>query len=147
MRARPTCCICILLLTMISTGCLHHPTFLDPRLQQVIDRSVVETPTDTELRMIAGGLTAPTAFCFGESDGTMFIANNAHRDGSPHIFGRKRDGTQFDIYPVGRHVPGLEFLTPGFRVYGPVGGMSFAAVKLYVTHRDGPGLGVVTAFG
>jgi glucose/arabinose dehydrogenase len=136
------------LLTLLPfTGCLHTPSFVPSDQQQVIDRAVVDMPTDTELRVIATGLTAPTAICFDESDGTMFIANNAHREGSPHIFARKRDGTQFDIYPVGRHVPGLDFLTRNFRVFGPIGGMVFANGKLYVTHRDGAGLGVVTAFG
>jgi len=137
--------LCLLLAVM--SGCLHQVKFIPLDEQEVIDRSLVDSPADTQLVLEAEGLTAPTAICFNYTDGTMFVANNGHREGSPHIFGKRRDGSQFQVYPTIRRVPGLEFLTPGFRIYGPIGGMTFANGKLYVTHRDEHGLGAVTAFG
>jgi glucose/arabinose dehydrogenase len=146
MRIRSGLCKYLLVLVVMTAGCLHGPTFVPSAQQQIIDRSVIDSPSDTQVVMIASGLTAPTSFCI-DADGTMFIADNAHREGSPHIFARKPDGSTLEIYPIGKRVPGLEFLTPGFRIYGPIGGMCLTSGKLYVTHRDADGMGAVTAFG
>jgi len=131
----------------LTAGCLHTPRFLPPDEQIFVDHSIIETPADTQISVIASGLTAPTAFCFDPSDGTMFIANNAHREGKPHLFAVRADRTTFEIYPTARRVPGLEFLTPAFTITGPIGGMVFYNGRLYVTHRDEHGKGAVTAFG
>ena len=55
----------------VMSGCLHQVKFIPLDEQEVIDRSLVDSPADTQLVLEAEGLTAPTAICFNYSDGTM----------------------------------------------------------------------------
>lgn len=128
-------------LCLLLAGCKGGPELI--RNAPPIDRSIVEGPPGFELRLHARGLTAPTAICF-DADGSLLIAEAGFNGTEPRIFGFKKDGTSFDIYPHGRKLPA--FLSPSFRMYGPVGGMVATGGKVYVTHRDANGRGRVTAF-
>jgi len=59
------------------------------------------------------------------------------------VFGFKKDGTYFDIYPRGRRLP---FISNEFKLYGPIGGMVATGGKVFVTHCDSSGRGRITAF-
>ena len=63
---------------------------------------------------------------------------------SRHIFGYRPNGSYFDVYPYKRHV---SFFPTGFVLYGPIGGMVAKDNKIYVSHRDRQGLGVITVLG
>lgn len=127
-------------LALLNFGCRTGPEIL--REQAPIDRSVVEYPPGLELRPYIKGLTAPTAIAF-DSDGSLLIAESGIDNSTPRIFGFKKDGAFFNVWPRGKAVP---FLERGFRLHGPIGGMVSSGGKLFVTHRDENGLGRVTAF-
>jgi len=140
--------VCLLAVLAALAGCAHEPIVLSPSQQTIIDRSTMEYPPGFVVRPFIVNLTAPTAICFDEQ-GTLFVAEGGgtidNRD--PHIFGyRPNDppGKQlFDIYPSRQQIP---LVHTGLRIYGPIGGMVAANGKLFVTHEDADGNGVVTAF-
>ena len=59
----------------------------------------------------------------GEHKGTVIVAEGGIGGTPVRIFGIKPDRTLFQIYPQGQPIP-LPFLQRGFRMYGPIGGMS-----------------------
>ncbi len=122
-------------------GCQSAPEILQN--PPVIDRAIVEYPPGFELKPYIKGLTAPTAICF-DADGSLLIAESGIDSGEPHIYGFKKDGSYFDIYPRGTRLPA--FLSKSFRMHAPVGGMVATGGKIFITHRDENGRGRVTAF-
>ncbi|MGH7215561.1 MAG: hypothetical protein ACREIT_12415, partial [Tepidisphaeraceae bacterium] len=89
----------------LAPGCARGPAFLELEKQPAIDRALVEYPAGFEFKTFATGFTAPTAMAF-DADGTLFVVEGGGVDGGePRIMGRKRDGTIFNVYPVGRRIP------------------------------------------
>jgi glucose/arabinose dehydrogenase len=137
-------------LSLICGGCHAGPTVLGPDQQTIVERQTCEYPPGFVLRPYVVNLSAPTAICF-DSNGTLFIAEGGgtYNNWEPHIFGYRPHapaGQQtFDIYPKDR--PFLPFFRNGYQIYGPIGGMVAYNGKLYVTHKDATGNGVVTEFG
>ncbi len=125
-------------------GCARGPQLLAPQQQTVLDRAIVEYPAGFELRPMIRNLNAPSAIVF-DAEGSLLIAESGLDGREPHIFGYKRDGQMFQIYPPKRMA--LDFLKNGFRIYGPVGGMAVDHGRIYVSHRDEQDRGGITAFG
>jgi glucose/arabinose dehydrogenase len=133
--------VCVLASVVLVAGCRTTPEIL--KNQPSIDRAIVEYPAGFELREHVRGLTAPTAIAF-DADGSLLVAESGIGGGEPRVFGFKKDGTTFDIWPRGRQFPTL--FTRGFKLYGPIGGMVPSGGKVFVTHRDENGRGRITAF-
>ena len=129
------------------SGCAAGPHLVPENRRNVIDRAVVEYPNQMILTPYIGGLTSPCAVAFETDDpeykGSVVVAE-AGVDGDPRVFGFKPDGTQFWIYPKHTQIPFLSNLY--FRIYGPIGGMVVDKGKIYVSHRDKYGMGVITQF-
>jgi glucose/arabinose dehydrogenase len=133
-----------MLLLGVVAGCAPRTVRIDPE-RMLIDRSAVEYPSGYELRVFMRDLTAPTAIAF-DDDGTMFIAEGGIGGHSPRVFGyREEDGAVINIYPTGRQIP-FGLLHRGFRMRGPIGGMLVHERTVYVSHRDGSGRGMISAF-
>lgn len=132
---------------LVAGGCARGPHVIPLEQQQVIDRSEVEYPGRLQLTTAVAGLTAPTAVAFETSNpqfkGSVLIAESGIGETDVRIFGFKPDGTQFWIYPQGNTLP---FIGQKFRIHAPIGGMAIANGKIYVSHRDENGFGVITAF-
>src|SRR5687768_2753895 len=145
---RLLCALCACAaLALAGSGCRRGPQVVPDAAQTIIDRTLVEYPAGTELKPYITGLTAPSAMTF-DNEGSLIIAESGIDGREPLIYGFKPDGTHFGIYPHGRRLPAfLRFGRDDFRLYGPIGGMTFTNGKLYVTHRDGNRRGVVTALG
>jgi hypothetical protein len=129
-------------------GCARGPRLLADKDRVTLDRRVVEYPADLVLTAYAAGMTAPSAMAFVGGDteykNALLIAESGVGGDEPQIYGFKPDGTQFYVYPRGTTLP---LLRRGFRIYGPVGGMAVSAdEKIYVSHRDDSGRGMITAF-
>ena len=119
-------------------GCMPSSQFIPPDQQKPLDRRFVEFPAETEVRVIIDGLTNPAAIAF-DNEGSLLVADGL--DSDIRIFGYRRDGSRFDIYPKGTSLPfGRK------PVNAPVGGMVAAHGRIFVTHRDAEGKGVVSAF-
>lgn len=132
-----------LLLALCLCGCIPNARLLSIEEQKPIDRIYVEFPSGYQLRRYVTALTAPTAIAF-DADGSMLIAMG-ERDDEVRIIGFRTDGTPFTLYPESDH-PLLSLVTPGgWRMYGPVGGMVCYQGQVFVSHRDGDGLGVISA--
>jgi len=130
---------------LLAGGCVSRPILLRSDQQTAIDRQFVEYPAGCELRLFVDGLTAPTAIAF-DNEGSLLIAEAGIDGYAPRICGFRSDGTYFEIYPRRRQLPlGLGGGT-GFQMHGPIGGMAFANGRIYVSHRDAHGGGVITAF-
>lgn len=129
-------------------GCGGGPTLLRSEQQGIIDRSVIEYPPNTELKLYISGLTAPTAITW-DNEGSMLIAEGGIGGHDPRIVGYKKDGTFFQIYPRGTYLPFKISMIVGepFRIRGPIAGMVAANGKIYVSHRDENDQGMITAFG
>ncbi len=125
-------------------GCATGPHVLSRTGQHVIDRQYVEYPAGYELRRYAAGFTAPTGFDF-DADGNLIVAQGGMGDYDPSIIGFRPDGTQFNIFPLARRVP-IPLGSDSFEIYGPVGGLACYHGKVYLSHRDKDGFGVITAF-
>ncbi len=125
-----------------NSGCNTGPRVLAADEQRVIDRKWVEYPSGTELRPYIAGLTSPTGITF-DSNGSILIAESGADETSPRIFGFTREGKYFDVYPKTRKFPFVG--ASDFEIFGPIGGMVAAHGKIYVTHRDASGGGVITA--
>jgi len=127
------------------SGCVHGPTAYRPSAQQTLDRRNVDYPAGFELKLVASGLTAPVAQAWDVETHTLLVAE-AGLDQEPHIYAIKPDGSVQTIYPFDRRIP-FSPVQPGFQIYGPIGGMAVDNHKIYVSHRDRDGYGVITEFG
>ncbi|HEY0009055.1 MAG TPA: hypothetical protein VGB55_10065 [Tepidisphaeraceae bacterium] len=138
--------VCVAAVTL--AGCVKGPRVLTPDQQVRIDRKAVEYPADLALAPYIEGLTAPTAIAFDnetpEYKGSILIAESGLGGHHPRIYGFKPDGSSIRIYPQRQE---LFFFTGSFRMYAPIGGMVVHDSKIYVSHRDANGMGVITAFG
>src|SRR5688572_21178741 len=130
----------------LAGGCAGGPTVIPPDQRTMIDRQLVEYPAGVDLQVVAEDLTGPVD-CAVDKDGTLIVAEGGRGKYEPRIYGIRKDGSLFDIYPVGRRFPQpLRWLQGGFRIYGPVGGIAVNDGKVYVSHRDKDDFGVITAF-
>jgi glucose/arabinose dehydrogenase len=141
-RLRLSTFIALILFTGL-TGCINQPQMLPLSKQKIIDRNLVEYPSGFALVPVVEGLDQPTAIAF-DGDGSLLVAESGMNGSEPHIFGYHRDGSYFNIYPYKRTV---SFYPTGFVLYGPIGGMVAYQGKIYVSHRDRQGKGVITALG
>jgi glucose/arabinose dehydrogenase len=128
-------------LGLLAGGCINQPTMLPASKQKVIDRKLVEYPSGFVLVPLVNGLNYPTAEAF-DDDGNLLVAESGFPE--PHIFGFHKDGTYFNIYPWKRNI---SFYPTGKVLYGPIGGMVCRNGKIYVSHKDRDGMGVITALG
>lgn len=131
-------------------GCTRGPAFIPPEQRKVIDRAVVDYPGGARLVEVVRHLTGAADF-EEDADGNWIIAESGSGGYEPRIFGFRPDGTYFSVYPAGRslrtpNVAPFNLVKTGFRLYGPIGGILLDNGKIYVTHRDADGNGVVTAF-
>jgi hypothetical protein len=140
---RPFILAAMVLMVDLLGGCIHQPQMLPLNRQRVIDRAVVEYPSGFVLKLIVTGLNCPSCLAI-DDDGNILIAESGADGSEPHIFGYHPDGTYFNIYPYKRNV---SFYPTGFVLYGPVGGMAATGGKIFVSHRDHDGQGVITALG
>ncbi|HWB52533.1 MAG TPA: hypothetical protein VG722_00005, partial [Tepidisphaeraceae bacterium] len=122
------------------SGCQYRALLVPPSQRKPIDRAIVEYPTGFELEPYARFLTDPAAIAF-DNDGNLIIAEGAAANSKVRIFGFRPDGSRFDVYPLGPIG-----LFRGFQIYGPIGGMVVDEGRIYVSHRDADGNGVITAF-
>jgi len=133
-----------LLFSGLAGGCATGPHVLSRTGQAVIDRQYVEYPAGYEFRRYIAGLSSATAFDF-DVDGNLIIVEGGMGDDSPSIIGFRPDGTRFNIFPLGPRGP-LSLGSESFEVFGPVGGLACYHGKVYLSHRDKDGFGVITAF-
>src|SRR5205823_9155854 len=92
------------------------------------------------------GLTAPTAFCF-DTDNTLLIAEGGIAGDEPRILSFRPGRPGYTVvYPTGRRIPFSPIHT-GFQMYGPIGGIYADHGRIFVTHRDARGRGVITRLG
>ena len=131
---------------IVAGGCAGGPTVIPPAARTMIDRQLVEYPAGVDLQVVAEDLTGPVD-CAVDNDGTLIVAEGGRGKYEPRIYAIRKDGTMFNIYPIGRRFPQpLRWLQGGFRLYGPVGGIAVADGKVYVSHRDKDDFGTITAF-
>ena len=129
----------------VAGGCINQPALLAPSDRKPFDRRAVEFPANTVLTPLVRGLNQPTAICFDNDRGMLLVAESGIDGSEPHLFGyHLADGKYVNVYPYGRTV---SFFPTGFVIYGPVGGMVVHDGRVYVSHRDRDGRGVITAFG
>jgi glucose/arabinose dehydrogenase len=133
------------LLAICEFGCQTDPIVLAPNEQKTIDRKITEYPNGFLLRQFIVNLNSPTGFCF-DDQGDVIVAEGGIRGTDPRIYGIVlTTGVRFDIYPVGQlRIP---LINPGFRIYGPVGGIAYSHGQVFASHRDEHDMGVITAFG
>jgi glucose/arabinose dehydrogenase len=123
-------------------GCAPRPRMLPAAERVTIDRGVVEYPSGFVLHRYVENLTGATAIAF-DDQGSLLIAEGGVDGRAPAIFGFRTDGSRFEVY----RDPQLPFNlgSPKNKLYGPIGGMLYYQGRLYVTHRDKQGYGVITA--
>ncbi|HEX4123119.1 MAG TPA: hypothetical protein VHY37_00210 [Tepidisphaeraceae bacterium] len=123
-------------------GCASQPKLVPVDMRNVIDRENVDYPGGFQFEPFIRNLTAPTAIAFDDK-GSILIAESPPGE-EPRIFGYRTNGQYFDVYPLGRRLP-FSFSNSSWRMYGPIGGMIFYQGRLYVSHRDERGFGLITA--
>jgi hypothetical protein len=125
---------------------VRGPVVIPPDKRTVIDRQLVEYPAGVELQEVARELTGPVDAAV-DAEGNLIVAESGRGGYEPRIFGIRKDGSQFTIYPSDKRFPfPINWVKPGFRIYGPVGGIALHEGKVFVTHRDKDGYGAVSAF-
>lgn len=130
------------------TGCIGNPYQISADNRRPLDRRVVEYPAGFELTVAAENLSSPVAIAF-DAEGSILVAENGHDNKSPRIYGWRKDGDFFQVYPRRGAIP-LPVLERIGRAQidlrAPIGGMVVSQGRIYVTHRDSDGMGVITAF-
>ncbi|HVT87827.1 MAG TPA: hypothetical protein VHD56_03160 [Tepidisphaeraceae bacterium] len=136
---------------LLMAGCISRPVWLSPQSRTIIDRKLVEIPAGYVLRLAALGLTAPSAITIvkdeGPYKGSTLVAESGDGGNQPRIYGWKADGSFFNVYPRGQKLPLVEYVTGRGEIYSPIGGMVAALGRVFVTHRDAKGRGVVSCVG
>jgi glucose/arabinose dehydrogenase len=135
---------------LLFAGCFRGPQLLAPEARKVVDRRVVEFPAGYQLSVAVEGLSAPVAIAF-DAEGSMLVAENGAGGENPRIFGWKKDGSYFQIYPRRQPIPlinlsGIGIGRKNLDLKAPIGGMVVSQGKVLVSHRDSTGMGVITAF-
>lgn len=141
----------LLVAMSLIAGCISHPQLVPFDSRRPIDRKVVEYPAGFTLKTIARGLTGPSAIAFVKQEGeyyrSLLVAESGADGRNPRIYGWKPDGTFFNVYPRGQRLPLVELIAKGDEVFGPIGGMVTAHGRIFITHRDANGRGVVSSVG
>lgn len=141
----------VLLLVLIVGGCITRPQLLPVDARKPIDRKVVEYPQGFVLKILARGLTAPSSIAFvkeeGEFQGSLLVAESGTEGYSPRIFGWKPDGAYFNVYPRSQKIPIPQIFSGEREIQSPIGGMVVTQGRIFVTHRDSRGRGVVSSLG
>jgi hypothetical protein len=127
---------------LLAGGCATRPVFIPAAYRHTIDRRIVEYPSGYELKLYMTNLTCPTAFCIDEN-GNKIVAEGGIDGRDPRILLFHPDGSISSIYPTKTRIP---IVKPGFRIYGPIGGIVAYKGTIYVSHRDSDDNGVITAF-
>jgi len=109
-----------------------------------IDRTLMEGPAGFTVQRYIANLTGATSIAFDDK-GNLLIAESGIGGRTPAIYGFTPAGNRFNVYHD-PHLP-LGIASPKKKLYGPLGGMIFHQGKVYVTHRDDQGYGVITALG
>ena len=130
----------------LASGCARGPHFVAVDERSVIDRTEIEYPNGLQLTPYIDNLNSPVAIGFEEVDprfkGSTIVAESGIGFlAEPRIIGFKPNGEQFPIYPRFTRIP---LIDEQFRIRGPIGGMAVANGKIYVTHRDSRGAGMIT---
>jgi hypothetical protein len=138
-------------LLISSSGCVRGPTYIPANQRRVVDRLLVDYPGGVLMKEVARGLNAPVDIEI-DNDGTIIVAEGGYGSEGPRLYGLRKDNTSFSIYPPPQRLPISIPNIPGsrsFQIYGPIGGIALnrESRKIYVTHRDAQGYGVITAFG
>lgn len=138
-------------LVVASAGCVRGPMYIAPGQRKVVDRAIVDYPGGFVLKTYLHNLTGPIDV-EEDADGNIIILESGRAGYQPRLFCFHTDGSVASIYPTGRRIPDIAILNliqPGFHIYGPAGGLAIDNEnrRIYVTHRDANGFGVVTAFG
>src|SRR2546430_8697263 len=137
-KAVPVAYLMAVVGALLAGGCVRGPIFVPVNQRVAIDRALVEYPGGAVMKEVVRNLTGP-ADIEVDSAGTMIIAEGATADQDPHIFGFRKDGGYFNIYPTGQRLP---FTIPSipsppfsgsFRIYGPIGGTAFVKGKRFVS--------------
>jgi glucose/arabinose dehydrogenase len=135
---------------LLMGGCATGPTYIPANQRRIVDRQLVDYPGGVRMEEIARNLTAPVDLAI-DNDGTLIVAEAGIDGNDPRIYGMRTDGSVFWIYPAGQPLP---FSLPsipgagGFELHGPIGGIALDRdnKRLYVTHRDAHGNGMITCF-
>jgi sugar lactone lactonase YvrE len=131
---------------LAAPGCTHRPVYIEPGARKPIDRRIVDYPGGAVLEEVVRDLTGPID-CDIDEQGNLIVAESGADGRDPRIIGYRPDGTNFTIYPVKRTIVfPFDVIKVGFRIYGRVGGIAVGNGKVYVSHRDEDGMGVITAF-
>ena len=133
----------LVLLASVLAGCVARPKMLPTEQQIPIDRSLVVTPQGYALRPFIINLSDPVAIDW-DDQGNILVAEGGNYDDEPRIIGFKKDGSFFQVYPYGRRMF-VDIGKPRFTLYGPIGGMKFYKGRIYVSHRDEYGKGMISA--
>ena len=143
---RPAAAALVAVALLMAGGCINQPGMIPVAARKPFDRRAVEYPSGFVLTPVVRGLDQPTAICFDPDRDDLLVAESGVDGSEPHIFGYHLGdgGKYFNLYPFGRTV---SFFPTGFVIYGPVGGMVVHHGRVYVSHRDRDGRGVITAFG
>src|SRR4051812_1263557 len=81
----------IAVLCISATGCTHRVKYYRPGEQPILTRDVVEFPANTQMSVMAEGLTGPTCICFDYQKDILFVCERGDRDSEPHIYGVRMD--------------------------------------------------------
>jgi hypothetical protein len=132
----------------VYTGaCARTPTILKPKDQVAIDRHNVDYPSGFELKLAATNFNAPVAMAFDNTTDSLLVAEEGIGGEEPRIWAiRLSDNSVSQFYPFNHRIP-FSPLQPGFQIYGPIGGMVVDQHKVYVSHRDRDGYGVISELG
>ena len=126
-------------------ACALSPQVYSQKDQAAIDRRYVEYPAGFVLTKLVDHLDSPNSIAF-DTDGTLLIAEAGIDGAEPRILYIKPNTTEIkQLYPKDQRIPFSPF-QPGFRIYGPVGGMVADKGRVYVSHRDANDHGVITQF-
>ena len=141
----------VAIVLLVAGGCAQGPSVVSPAARKPIDRSLVDYPGGVVLKEVVRNLTAPCDF-EEDAEGNWIIAESGMGGYDPRIFMVKKDGSISTIYPSSSKykipdVAPFSLVDTRFHIYGPIGGICVENGKIYVTHRDAGGNGVVTAFG
>ena len=140
----------VIMLPLLAGGA-GGPMLVPVGEQKAIDRKLVEYPAGFELKPYVRGITAGSAIAFvnedGEYKGSMLVAESGNGGNQPRVYGWKPDGTYFSVYPHGRQIPTFGILRRGNEIYGPIGGMVVTQGRIFLTHRDAAGRGMLSSLG
>src|SRR5690242_19268200 len=96
----------VMVFALLCGGCPRSPRLTAEGERLEVSRQLIDYPPSLVMREVATLLNAPADFAV-DADGNVIIAESGRGEYDPRVYGFRKDGSFFTIYPPSKQAPFL----------------------------------------